>query len=121
MENFIDYVEAYFQLTPSDVQKGITELHEDSKKQTYNRQTVSCQDSFYMSIYEHINGLASTIDLKCNRRKQDKRLRNHHFPLHLPQQTKHNSGDPRYAELKWYSINFQLVFGMQLIVGGGEN
>ena len=28
VENFIDYVEAYFQLTPSDEQKVIREMHE---------------------------------------------------------------------------------------------
>ena len=39
VENFIDYVEAYFQQTPTDKQKGVRELHEDFKKQTYNRQT----------------------------------------------------------------------------------
>ena len=41
VENFIDYVEAYFQLTPSDEQKGVRELHEDFNKQTYTRQTTS--------------------------------------------------------------------------------
>ena len=30
-----------------------------------------------------------------------------------------DAGDPRYAASKWYSINFQWVFGMQLIGGGG--
>ena len=50
VENFIDYVEAYFQLTPSDEQKGVRELHEYFKKQTYNRQTTSHHDSFCMSI-----------------------------------------------------------------------
>ena len=30
-ENFVDYVEDYFQLTPSDEQKGIRELHEEFK------------------------------------------------------------------------------------------
>ena len=39
VETFIDYVEAYFQLTPSDEQKGVGELHEDFKKQKYNHQT----------------------------------------------------------------------------------
>ena len=73
-----------------------------------------------MSISEHSDGLASTIDFKCNKKKQDKRLSNHHFPLRLPQQTKHHSGEPRYAALIWYSINFQWVFRMQLIVGGGR-
>ena len=70
------------------------ELHEEFNKQIYNHQTNSHQDSFYMSISEHRNGLASTIEFTCNRKKQDKRLNNHHFPLHLPQQTKHDSGDP---------------------------
>ena len=55
VENFIDYVEAYFQLTPPDEQKGVRELHEDSNKHTYNRQTTSHQDSFCMSISEHRN------------------------------------------------------------------
>ena len=45
VENFIDYVEDYFQLTPSDEQKGIRELHEEFKKKTYNRKTTSHQDS----------------------------------------------------------------------------
>ena len=71
-----------------------------------------------MSIYEHNNGLASTIEFKCNKKKKYKRLSNHYFPLHLPQQTKHHSCEPRYAALIWYSINFQWVFGIQLIGGG---
>ena len=73
-----------------------------------------------MSIYEYSNGLVSTIEFKCNRKKQDKRLNNHHFPLHLPQQTKHHYCDPQYSASKWYSINFQLVSGMQLIGEGGD-
>ena len=84
VENFIDYVEAYFQLTLPDKQKGVRELYEDFNKQTYNPQTNSHQDSFCMSISEHSNGLASTIEFKCNKKKQDKRLSTHHFPLHLP-------------------------------------
>ena len=31
VENFIDYVEAYFLLTPSDEQKGIRDLHQNFK------------------------------------------------------------------------------------------
>ena len=46
MENFIDYVEAYFQLTPPDEQKGVKELHEDFNKKTYKCQTSSHDDSF---------------------------------------------------------------------------
>ena len=61
VEKFIDYVEAYFQLTPSDEQKRVRELYEDFKKQGYNRQTTSHQDSFCMSISEHSNGIDSTI------------------------------------------------------------
>ena len=120
VENFIDCVEDYFQLTPPNEQKGVRELHEEFNKQTYNRQTTSNQDSFCMYISEHSNGLASTIEFNCNKKKQDKRLNNHHFPLHLPQQTKHHSIEPQYAALIWYSINFQWVFGMQLIGGGGR-
>ena len=72
-----------------------------------------------MSISEHSNGLASTIECKCDKKKQDKYLSNHHFPLHLPQKTKHHYCETRYAELTWYSINFQWVFGIQLIGRGG--
>ena len=50
VENFIDNVEDYFQITPSDEQKGVRELHEDFKKQKYNCQTTYHQDSFCMSI-----------------------------------------------------------------------
>ena len=120
VENFINYVENYFQLTPSNEQKGVRELHEDINKQTYNRKTNSHQDSLCMSISEHSNGLASTIYFKCKRGKQDKRLSNHHFLLRLPQKTKHHSSGPRYDVLKWYSINFQWVLGMQLIRDGGR-
>ena len=73
VENFIDYVEDYFQLTPPDEQKGVRELHEDFNKETYNCQTISRQDLFYMSISEHINGLAFTIEFKCNKKKRQPR------------------------------------------------
>ena len=53
-------------------------------------------------------------------RKKYKQQSNHNFPLHLPQQTKHHSGDSRYNALIWYSINIQWVFGMQQIGGGGR-
>ena len=46
VENFFDYVEACFQLTPPDKQKGARELNENFKKQAYNRQTTSHHDSF---------------------------------------------------------------------------
>ena len=52
-ENFFDYVEDYFQLTPPDEQKGVRELYDDFKKQGYNRQTTSHQDSLCMSISDH--------------------------------------------------------------------
>ena len=119
-ENFVGYVEACFQITPSDEQKGIRELHEDFNKQTYTHQTTSHQDLLCMYIYEHSNGLASTIDFKCNRKKQDKRLNNHHFPLRLPQQTIHHSGDARYTAINWCIMNLQWVFGMHLIGGWEE-
>ena len=102
VEKFFDYVEAYFQLTPPDEQKGVRELYEDFNKQTYNCQKNSHQDSFCMFMSEHRNGLASTIEFKCNKKKQDKRLNNHNFPLHLHQKTKYHSSEPRYAALIWY-------------------
>ena len=70
VENFIDDVEAYFQLTSSDKQKGVRELNEDFKKQTYNRQTTSCQVLCCMSISEHSNGLVSIIEFKRNRKNK---------------------------------------------------
>ena len=108
VEKFIDCVDNYFQLTPPDEQKVVRELYEDFNKQTYNRQTTYHQDSLCMSISEHSNGLDSTIEFKCNKKKQYKRLSNHHFPFHLPQQTRNNSCEPRYAALIWYSINFSM-------------
>ena len=96
------------------------ELYEDFNKQTYNRQTSSHQDLLCMSISEHSNGLDSTIEFKCNKKKQYKRLSNHHFPFNLPHQTIHRVCETRYAALIWYSINFQWVFGMQLIGNGGR-
>ena len=71
VENFIEYVEDYFQLAPPDEQMGIRELHEDFNIQTFKCQTTYNQDSFCMNISEHSNGLVSTIDFKCNRRKKD--------------------------------------------------
>ena len=61
VEKFIDYVEAYFQITPPYEQKVVRELYDDFNKQTYNRQTISRQDSLCMSISEHNNDLDSTI------------------------------------------------------------
>ena len=95
VEKFIDCVEAYFQLTPPDEQKVERELYENNNKQTYNRQTTYHKDSFCVSISEHNNGLDSTIEFNCNKKKQYKRLSNHHFPLRLLQQTKHHSCAPR--------------------------
>ena len=57
-----------FQLTPLYEKKVVRELHEDFKKQTYNRQTTYHQGSLCMSISEHKHGLSSTIDFKCNRK-----------------------------------------------------
>ena len=69
VEKFIDCVKAYFQLTPPDEQKVVRELYEDFNKQTYNRQTTSHQDSLCTSISEHSNGIDSTIEFKCNKKK----------------------------------------------------
>ena len=39
VEHFFGYVEAYFQLTPPDKQKGVRELYDDFNKIGYKRQT----------------------------------------------------------------------------------
>ena len=70
VKKFIDHVEYYYQLNPSDEKKGVRKLYQDFKKKTYNRQTTSHQDLFCMSISEHSNGLASTIDFNCNRKNK---------------------------------------------------
>ena len=106
VENFFDYVEDYFQLTPPDEQKGVRELYDNFKKQGYKRQTTSHQDSFSMCISEHINGLTSTIECKRDKEKKDKLQNNHHFPLRLLQHTKIHSCAPRYVALIWYQLTF---------------
>ena len=73
-----------------------------------------------MYIYGHINGLASTIEFKRNRKKQYRHPRNYNFPLYLPQKTKHNSIETFHAASKWYVINFQWVLGIYLMGGGGD-
>ena len=60
-ENFVAYVKDYFQLTPSDEQKGRRELHQDFKKQESHRQNIYHHNFFCMSISEYSNGLDSTI------------------------------------------------------------
>ena len=60
-ENFISYVEAYCELTPTCEQKGIRQLHHDFNKKKSNRQTNYDEDYFSMTLSEHSNGLASAI------------------------------------------------------------
>ena len=110
-----------FQLTPPDEQKVVRELHEEFNKKTYNCQTTSHQDSFCMSISEHSNDLASTIDLKCNRKKQDKCLSNHHFPLHLPEKTKIILVRPSTIQSNGTLLTFSGSSGCNWLEVGGEN
>ena len=64
-EKCVAYVEAYLQLTPSDEQKGVRELHQDFKKKKQSHlQATSHQDLFCMSISDHNNDPASTIDFR---------------------------------------------------------
>ena len=72
-----------------------------------------------MSISKNSNCLDCTIEFRSNRKKQDKRLSNHHFSLRLPHQIYHNSGDSCFSASKCYSIKFEWVFGMNLIEGRG--
>ena len=50
VENFFDYVEAYFQLTPPDKQKEVRELYDDFKKQGYKRQK-NLSSGFILHVY----------------------------------------------------------------------
>ena len=47
-ENSVDYVEAYFQITPSDEQKGIRELHQD-----FNKQKITPSNNFLSGFVLH--------------------------------------------------------------------
>ena len=85
-----------------------------------NCQKTFHEDSFSMTFYEHSSSLAFTIMCNYGRNKQDKHYHNHQFPLHIPQQSKHNSGEFRYEASKWYIINFQWVFRVQIIGGRGD-
>ena len=78
-------------------------------------QNNSHQDSFSMSISNHRNDIACTVEFRWNRGNLGKCLINHHFPLHLPQQIKYHSGDSRYAASNCHSINLQSVVRVYLI------
>ena len=91
-ENFISYVEAYYEPTPTYEHKGIRQLHHDFNKQKSNRQITSHEDSFRTTFSEHSNGIDSTILCNCGRNKQDKFYSNHQFPLDILQQNKHCYG-----------------------------
>ena len=73
-----------------------------------------------MTFSEHRNGLASTTTCNNGSKKQGKCYSNHQFPLHILQQSKHHTREFRYEVSKCYSLNFQWVFGMQLIDGVGR-
>ena len=60
-ENFISYIEAYYELTLTYEQEGIRKLHHDLKNEKSNRQTSYHKDYFSMNFSEHINGIASAI------------------------------------------------------------
>ena len=48
-EKFVAYAEDYFQLTPSDENKGIRELHQDFKKQNHIAKKFS--SGFVLHVY----------------------------------------------------------------------
>ena len=114
-ENFISFVETYYELTPANEKKGVRQLHHDFNKQKSNRQIISREYSFRMTFSENRNGLGSTIVCSSGRNKQGKCYSKHKFPLHIHQKSKHNSGEFRYEVSQWYSINFQWILGMKII------
>ena len=114
-ENFICYVEDYYETNFIYEQKGIKQLYHDFNKKIYKHQTGSHEDSLKMAFSENINGLAFTITYNSGRNKQDKQQSNHKFLIHIHQKSKHHSGEFCYEVTKWYNIIFQWVFRMKLI------
>ena len=70
-ENFIPYVESYYDLTPTYEQKGIRKIHHDLNKQNSNRKTSYHEDYFRMTFSQNSNGLSSAIMFNCVRNKQE--------------------------------------------------
>ena len=60
-DNFISYVDTYYDLNPTNEKKGIRQIHHNFNKQKSNRQKSSHEDYFSMTFSDHSNGLASTI------------------------------------------------------------
>ena len=83
-ENFISYVEAYYELTPRYEKKGIRQIHHDFNKNKSNHQTTSHEYYFSTTFSEHSNGLYSIIVFNCDRNKQDKGYSNHQLLLRIP-------------------------------------
>ena len=86
------YFEAYYELTPTYEQKGISQLHHDFNKQKSNCQTSSHEYSFSTTFSENSNGLASTTVWNFGRNKQEKCYSKHQFPINIPQKSKLYSG-----------------------------
>ena len=114
------YVEAYYELSLVGEHKGIRQLHHDSKNKKAKCQTTFDETYFSVTFSENSNGVASTIICTFSRNKQDKCLSIHQFHIHIPEKTKHHSGDIRYEASKWCGVNLWWIFGMQLIGGGGR-
>ena len=71
-ENFVSYVEDYYELNQKYKKNGISQIHHDFNKQKFNHQTSYREDSLKITLSKHINGLASTITCNYGRNKQDK-------------------------------------------------
>ena len=69
-ENFIYYVEAYYNLSPTDQRMVIREIHYYFNKQKSQPQTTYQKNYFRITFYDNINGISSTITFTCSRNKQ---------------------------------------------------
>ena len=106
-EKFIYYIEDYYELSLAYQQKGIRELDHDFNNKKPKCKTNSDVTSFGITISEHSKGLASTMICTYSRNKQEIFYSGYQFTLHIPDQTRHPSGDIGYGTSEWYGINFQ--------------
>ena len=110
-------MEAHYELSLVDWQKVIRELYHYLNKEKYKHKTTSLETPFRKTLFDHRNGLASTITYNFTRKVNI--FSSHKFTLHIPDQTKFHSGDIRYEASKWYGINFWWVIRMKLLGKGG--
>ena len=97
-----------------------TDLRKDIREQKPKHQTASClSSSFSIQFSKYRNGLDSIPTCMCGANKQDNHFSINKYPLSVPEQSKNRARDISYELTQWYVLNFQWIFGVQLIGEGG--